>query len=106
VDSRPFGGNLKILGNAELLFPIPFMSDVESVRLGLFFDVGTLQGPQQLNGVMVSSDFKVSDFKYSTGMSAQWLSPFGALQVSYAMPLNDDVNDEVQMFQFSFGSQF
>lgn len=104
---RPYGGNIKVLGNTELLFPIPFMSDVESVRLSVFFDIGTIQGPyRDLSGNRVEPKFTFSEFKYSAGLAAQWMSPFGALQISYGYPINADVDDETQEFQFSFGSQF
>jgi len=110
-ESRPYGGNIKVLGNTELIFPIPFMSDVESVRLMTFFDIGSIQGPyikQVSEGQFerVNPGFSFSDFRYSTGIAAKWLSPFGALQVSYAIPLNNVEGDELQAFQFSFGSQF
>jgi len=109
--SRPYGGNIKILANMELIFPIPFMADVDSVRLSTFFDIGTIQGnsTKQLDDKsyqIVSPSFSLSEFRYSAGVAAQWLSPFGALQVSYAIPLNSQANDQLQSFQFSFGSQF
>ncbi|MCK4841873.1 MAG: outer membrane protein assembly factor BamA [Methylococcales bacterium] len=96
-DSRndPFGGSSKILGKAELFFPVPFVDEVKSVRLGTFFDAGT-----------VSDGFSVAGMKYSVGLSAEWLSPFGALAISFAYPLNANENDEQQVFQFSFGSGF
>ena len=96
-DSRndPFGGSGKIIGNAELLFPVPFFTDLQSVRLGAFFDVGT-----------VTNGFDVGDMRYSVGLSGEWLSPFGALSISVAKPLNASDQDEEQIFQFSFGSGF
>jgi len=96
-DSRddPFGGSGKIIGNAELLFPVPFFADLHSVRLGAFFDAGT-----------VTNGFDIGDMRYSVGLSGEWLSPFGALSVSVAKPLNAGDQDEEQMFQFSFGSGF
>lgn len=96
-DSRneAFGGSSKIIGNAELLFPVPFIDDLKSVRLGAFIDAGT-----------VSEGFEIGDMRYSVGLSGEWLSPFGALSVSVAKPLNVDDNDEEQVFQFSFGSGF
>lgn len=110
-EPRPYGGNIKIIGSTELIFPIPFMADVESVRLMTFFDIGTIQGPiarETADGSLVSSQpsFSFSAFRYSAGVAAKWLSPFGALQVSYAIPLNSKEGDELQAFQFSFGSQF
>jgi outer membrane protein insertion porin family len=109
-DSRgnPFGGSSKILANAELFFPVPFLSETKSVRLGTFIDAGALNNSFSLNGM-----------KYSAGISGEWLSPFGALSVSAAYPLNagtyqfNDVfgqsisgNDQTQYFQFNFGQNF
>ncbi len=96
-DSRndPFGGSSKIIGKAELFFPVPFVEDVKSIRIGSFVDAGT-----------VSDGFNIENMRYSVGLSGEWLSPFGALSVSFAVPMNADDNDEEQGFQFSFGSGF
>ncbi len=93
--NRPFGGSSKIIGKAELFFPVPFVDAAKSIRLGAFFDAGT-----------VNDGFEVSNMRYSVGLSGEWLSPFGALAVSFAVPLNAGENDEEQSFQFSFGSGF
>ncbi|MGZ8190069.1 MAG: outer membrane protein assembly factor BamA [Methylococcaceae bacterium] len=107
-NGNPLGGSTKIIGNAELFFPVPFLSDIKSVRLGTFFDAGT-----------VNDGFDIGNMRYSAGISGEWLSPFGALSVSAAVPLNagttsytDDegdthnVDDQEQMFQFNFGQNF
>ena len=91
----PFGGSSKVIGNVELFFPVPFLKETKSVRMGAFFDAGT-----------VSDGFDVSNMRYSAGISGAWLSPFGALSVSVALPLNAGDDDEEQSFQFSFGSNF
>ncbi|MFZ2407861.1 MAG: BamA/TamA family outer membrane protein, partial [Methylobacter sp.] len=99
----PFGGSSKIIGNAELFFPVPFMPETKSVRLGTFFDAGS-----------INNGFKVDNMKYSVGVSGEWLSPFGALSVSAALPLNatsqastvGNIGDQKQMFQFNFGQNF
>lgn len=106
--ARPFGGSSKIIGNAELFFPVPFMPETKSVRLGTFFDAGT-----------VNNGFKIDNLRYAAGLSGEWLSPFGALSVSIAMPLNagsteyiDNNNvtqfqkDDKKYFQFNFGQNF
>ncbi len=102
----PFGGSSKIIGNAEMFFPVPFMPDTKSVRLGAFLDAGS-----------INNGFTANNLKYSTGISGEWMSPFGALSVSAALPLNA-VNatsnstpngikgDQTQMFQFNFGQNF
>ena len=50
--------------------------------------------------------FKFSELRYSVGVSTTWLSPIGALSVSLGFPLNDKDGDEVERFQFSFGTGF
>ncbi len=104
-NGMPFGGSSKIIGNAELFFPVPFMPETKSVRLGTFLDGGSIN-----NGL------KANNLKYSAGVSGEWLSPFGALSVSAALPLNiaptatkDGVTtpgDQKEMFQFNFGQNF
>jgi len=94
-NGNPFGGKFKFTSSAEIFFPVPFLEDLESVRIGAFVDAG-----------MVSDGFNFDFFRYSIGISGQWLSPFGALTVSAAQPINDEPTDNVQRFQFSFGSGF
>ena len=119
----PIGGSVKMIANAELFFPVPFMAETKSVRLGTFLDAGAL-----------NDSFTTKDMKYSAGLSGEWLSPFGALSVSAAYPLNQgtysydapvcatpatstSVNiqgecgtqtkkDQTQFFQFNFGQNF
>ncbi|MDO9213807.1 MAG: outer membrane protein assembly factor BamA [Methylococcales bacterium] len=95
IQGNPIGGSAKIIGNAELFFPVPFMTETKSIRLGTFFDAGT-----------VSNGFSVNEMRYSTGLSGEWLSPFGALSVSAAYPLNAQSTDQKQAFQFNFGQSF
>jgi len=101
VYNLPFGGSTKILGSAELFFPVPFLTEVKSVRLGTFIDAGSIE-----------NDFNIT-MKYSVGVSGEWLSPFGALSVSAALPLNSKPfdrttgsGDQEEIFQFNFGQNF
>ncbi|MEY2700884.1 MAG: hypothetical protein RIQ52_1639 [Pseudomonadota bacterium] len=118
LDSRgyAYGGNSKLTGSAEMLFPVPFAEEkLKTVRLGLFMDAGNVfQGGPELG-----------QLRYSAGLGAKWLSPFGALSFSVAQPLNtsegecNDLQlaetaqtdricekDRIQRFQFNFGSGF
>lgn len=97
-DSRgdSFGGDSKLVGGAEVFFPVPFLEDNKSIRLGAFFDFGNVY----------EKGVEIGDIRYSAGLSAKWLSPFGALVFSVAQPFNEGDDDEVQNFQFSFGSGF
>ncbi len=90
----PIGGSVKLVGNAEFIFPVPFMPDNKSVRMSTFVDAGNVY----------DDEIDVGELRYSVGVSAKWLSPFGALSFSLAMPINDGEDDEVQTFQFAFGS--
>ena len=96
----PLGGNAMYAGNVELLFPPPFVKDVTTLRLATFFDFGS---------VVNTSDkdlFDPDELRYSVGIGASWLSPVGALTLSYAVPLKTDNQDEKEQFQFSFGQTF
>ena len=97
-DNDPLGGSFRTVGNAEILFPPPFMTETNSVRLSTFFDIGNV-----FPGV---EDFESNDLRMSVGIGATWLSPVGPLAVSYAIPLNDESDDDVQEFQFSLGAGF
>lgn len=96
---RAIGGDLKLVGNAELILPVPFATESKSLRLTAFVDAGNVYD-------IDSANFDVGDFRYSVGVSGIWVSPFGVLSVSYAQPFNDAADDRVQRFQFTFGTSF
>lgn len=93
----PTGGNARIVGGAEVLFPPPFV-EAESVRMMLFVDAGSVYDTRQ--------KVDLGELRYSTGIGLTWLSPLGALTFSLAEPLNDRSGDRTQFFQFSLGSLF
>lgn len=95
---NPLGGSFKVGGNAEIIFPIPFVKDSKSVRLSGFIDVG--------NVFAKVSDFESAELRSSIGMSVVWLSPVGPLSLSLATPLVEKVGDETQVLQFSLGGSF
>ena len=97
-DNDPLGGSFRTVGNMEIIFPPPFMTDSNSVRLSTFFDIGNV-----FPGV---EDFDGNDLRMSVGIGASWLSPVGPLAVSIAQPLNDESGDDVQKFQFTLGAGF
>ena len=100
LDSKnnPIGGSMKLVGGAELFFPVPFLEASNSYRMSAFFDIGNVY-----DGV---DSFDASDLRYSVGLGGIWLSPMGPLAVSFGFPLNDESDDDVQNFQFTFGSFF
>ena len=115
---NPYGGNMKVIGRAELLLPVP-QKWRASMRVGLFFDIGNVfsQGAGVdfvgTDGVTpVDYEFDYNELKQSAGIAVQWLAPLGIFRFSYGIPLNefrgDGIRypDEVERFQFSIGSAF
>jgi len=115
---NPYGGNLKVIGRAELLFPVPEKWRA-STRISAFFDMGNVfsQGAGirfvGLDGVTpVDYEFDYNELKQSAGLAVQWLAPLGVFRFSYAVPLNEFKGDgirypdEVERFQFTIGSAF
>jgi outer membrane protein insertion porin family len=93
------GGRQKIVGNAELFFPLPGTKPGDqSVRMSVFADAGQIY----------DSGFEpqLESFRYSTGVGLAWSSPVGPLKFSYGYPLNKGPHDRVQHFQFQVGTVF
>jgi outer membrane protein insertion porin family len=115
---NPYGGNLKVIGRAELLFPVPEKWRA-STRISAFFDIGNVfsQGADVSfvgrDGVTpVDYKFDYNELKQSAGLAVQWMAPLGIFRFSYGIPLNEFKGDgiryadEVERFQFSIGSAF
>jgi len=95
------GGTAMYAGSLELLFPPPFMKKgAETIRLAAFVDVGSVVYAER------TDLFDMDELRYSSGIGFSWLSPVGALTLSYAIPLKTDDQDEKEEFQFSFGQTF
>jgi outer membrane protein insertion porin family len=98
ASKEALGGNRKLVGNAEFLMPMPGMGQDRSVRLGAFVDGGQVWGGGE--------NASLGDIRFSTGVSVSWNSPMGPLKFSIAQPLNKKPEDNIQRFQFQFGSTF
>ena len=90
------GGNTRVIGNAELFWGVPGME--KSLRMGLFFDAGQVFAKYETPST--------SNLRYSTGLSAAWISPVGPLKFSVAVPLNKEDGDKTETFQFQLGNTF
>lgn len=95
---RPWGGHLKVIGNAEVILPVPFAKKSRSFRISTFVDAGNVYGADE--------KFDTSELRYSAGLSAIWLSPLGVLSFSLAKPLNKRDTDQQEIFQFTIGTTF
>ena len=100
-NNDPIGGDLKVVGSAELIFPVPFVKDRNAWRFSTFIDAGNVFGSGSTD-----EEFSVSNIRFAAGLGVTWLSPFGALSVSLATPFNDQPEDQTKTFQFNFGSGF
>lgn len=97
-DDLVLGGSKRIIGNIEVLFPVPFMKEDKSIRLSAFADGGTI--------VNSFSGLGLDDFRYSAGLAVTWISPMGPLKFSVAQPFGDKPGDKIQRFQFQMGQVF
>ena len=96
TDGLPRGGNYKLLGNVELLFPFPGLENDRSVRVGAFVD----------SAMVGDGKIQYEDLRFSTGLSVSWVSPMGPLKVSLGVPLRKQALDRSQVFQFTVGGVF
>ncbi|MGH9892198.1 MAG: outer membrane protein assembly factor BamA, partial [bacterium] len=87
-EGRALGGNFLLVGNADVILPVPFLQDLKSVRVTAFVDAGNVYGE--------SENIDLGDLRYSAGISGLWVSPFGVLTVSVAQPFNDQDDDDTQ----------
>jgi outer membrane protein insertion porin family len=124
---NPYGGNMRITSQNELIFPMPAKWR-SSARVSAFFDMGGVYetgskikfyGPNNFT----EESYRLtqwSDIRRSVGISVQWLAPLGLFRFSLGVPLNAhkaDNNpqspgyqtrwgDQTEVFQFSIGQAF
>jgi len=92
------GGALEITGSAQVILPVPFVENSNSLRISGFFDFG--------NVYSTLSDFETSELRYSAGVAMLWLSPLGPLTFSLGKALNEQDGDQTEVFQFALGTFF
>jgi outer membrane protein insertion porin family len=99
LDGNTLGGTRRVVGNLELLFPMPGATQDKSLRLGAFIDAGQVYAERQ--------PVELSELRYSSGIALAWASPLGPLRLSYGVPINEREGfDRVQRLQFKFGTTF
>ncbi len=98
IDPRPIGGAFRTVGSFEAIFPTPFQRGRDSTRFSWFVDFGNVYPSVR--------DFEVDDFRVSTGLSFQWRAPVGPIVLNLSYPIKKQDNDEIERFQFTFGTMF
>ncbi|WP_420706121.1 outer membrane protein assembly factor BamA [Halomonas sp. G11] len=110
---RTLGGNVLVEGSAEVIFPLPFIENQNSLQTSLFLDAGNtfLSScydvlDEDASRQRCNSGVDLGDLRYSAGVGLSWLTPVGPLTFAVAEPLNDESGDDTQFFQFSLGQSF
>jgi outer membrane protein insertion porin family len=94
VQYRPIGGNLRILQNIDLQFPIS-----APLYGAIFFD-------SRMLGYSLDS-ISASDFRHGVGFSPLLIKlPVGDLSLSFAIPLNRHPGDDTWRTHFNVGLMF
>lgn len=96
INKNPFGGAKRVLFNTSLLLPVG--DGALDKRLSLFIDGGQAFSNEQ--------SIELDELRFSAGIGFNWVSPVGPLSISYAIPLNEEEDDEIEKFQFSIGRPF
>jgi len=116
VNNRSVGGNARILGGIELIFPTPFAAENRSIRTSAFIDIGnvwdTKFSPELYANLQPEQIAKIPDFsdpgtyRVSAGFSIQWISPMGPLIFTLSKGLKEEEQDKTETFSFNIGKTF
>lgn len=98
INGEYIGGNKRLVGNLEILFPLPGIKAEKSVRLSVFGDFGFVWSEDQR--------LLLGDLRTSAGLAVSWFSPVGPLKFSLARPFGTKPTDRVERFQFLLGKVF
>lgn len=118
------GGNLELVFGVHLIFP-NFIS--QKLRTAIVLDAGNVfqvprfpgdiavparlnrgQDSLRMTTPQILQDDKVAlkNLRPSLGLAVSWYSPLGPINLSVAFPLNKRSTDNLQAFQFTFGTSF
>jgi outer membrane protein insertion porin family len=99
------GGSLYWATTAELQSPVPGVPQEYGLKASAFVDAGSVfryAGPTTFPGSSQSLQLANGNvLRSSVGVGLTWGSPFGALTISYAVPVTKASYDVVQPFGFS-----
>jgi outer membrane protein insertion porin family len=92
------GGSKSINATTEFYFPVPGLDDSKNQRLSFFIDAGQVYGSNQ--------SIDLAQLRYSTGITFHWFTAVGPMSLSYAMPFNDELTDDIKKLQFTLGTMY
>jgi len=92
------GGEISILGSANLITPAFFFDDNEKMRMSAFIDAGNIYEK--------TSNIKLGDIRMSVGFGFAYLSPIGSIGAFISTPILKKSGDIIEGFGFSLGTGF
>jgi outer membrane protein insertion porin family len=103
-EPAPIGGNIKIEYGAELLIPMPLVTNQDAFRASLFIDGGNVFTDECRNGnANCTNGVDLGELRYAAGVDITWITPIAPLSFSYAWPLNAREDDLEKNFAFTIG---
>lgn len=95
-DGDPKGGVTKVVGNTEVIFPIPGTEASTGFRWAFFADTGWVYGDGQ--------SIDPSELRAAVGAGLRWRSPMGPLRFDFAFPVIKKSGDDTRLFNFTVGT--
>jgi outer membrane protein insertion porin family len=92
------GGEISILGSANIITPAFFFEDNEKMRMSVFIDAGNIYEK--------SSNIKLGDIRMSAGFGFAYLSPIGSIGGFISTPVLKKSGDITEDFGLSIGTGF
>jgi len=92
------GGEISILGSANIITPAFFFEDNEKMRMSAFIDAGNIYEK--------TSNIKLGDIRMSAGFGFAYLSPIGSIGAFISTPILKKSGDITEDFGFSIGTGF
>ena len=102
IDGSRIGGTERFSTTIEASIPL---SAAAKMRLSAFYDYGIIGSdpvPTASGTNLTFDDITRS----STGVVLEWQSPFGAINLVFAYPIDDEPFDQTATFEFSMGTKF
>jgi outer membrane protein insertion porin family len=119
LGSLPLGGNMQIIFNSEIEFPLFKKVGISGV---VFYDMGNAynledrycSGLQRRNAtISIKFDpcFRIPEslvqgIRKSVGFGFRWFSPIGPLRFEWGIPLDAQRNEDPLVFEFTIGQFF
>ncbi|HEY5924583.1 MAG TPA: outer membrane protein assembly factor BamA [Kofleriaceae bacterium] len=103
------GGNVQLIGNAELEFPLVKKLGLSGVA---FFDIGNAYNVESRFCSRAATDAcpgavdMLGGLRKSVGVGVRWLSPLGPLRLEWGLPLDLRAGEQPAGLEFTIGGSF